>query len=139
MASSANGVFPKKFIWFLLLLVLAASVTVGCWWFQGDTQPNQNLLTVEVERGDLEDLVGQNGPTERREVTVGVSNRVQAEILDGLEDGDRPVNSPRSAGSANKTSARFRRNSGRLTGLDRYGPKHVEYHSGLSVGRNKVV
>ena len=39
-------------------------------------------------------LVDSNGLPHTREVTVGVSNRVQAEIVEGLEAGDRVVSSP---------------------------------------------
>lgn len=94
MASSANGVFPKKCVWFLLLLVLAPSVAVGWWWFQGDAQPNQNLLTVEVERGDLEDLVTATGALQPRDyVDVGAQVSGQLEVLhvqigDNVKQGD---------------------------------------------------
>ena len=43
-------------------------------------------------------VLGSNGQPEQRAVTVGVTNRVQAEIVDGLEEGDRVVSSPRGAG-----------------------------------------
>ncbi|WP_328188262.1 efflux RND transporter periplasmic adaptor subunit [Marinobacter sp. OP 3.4] len=43
-------------------------------------------------------LVDSNGLPHTREVTVGVSNRVQAEIIEGLEEGDRIVSSPARAG-----------------------------------------
>ncbi|MCK7545678.1 efflux RND transporter periplasmic adaptor subunit [Marinobacter bryozoorum] len=43
-------------------------------------------------------VVGDDGEPRERQVTVGVTNRVQAEILDGLEEGERIVSSPRSAG-----------------------------------------
>ena len=39
-------------------------------------------------------VVGSDGLPQPREVMVGVSNRVQAEIVDGLEEGDRIVSSP---------------------------------------------
>lgn len=39
-------------------------------------------------------VVGRNGQPEPRDVTVGVSNRVQAEIIDGLEEGDLVLSSP---------------------------------------------
>jgi hypothetical protein len=57
MASPAVAVSRRKHIWFLLIVVLVTAVAVGGWWFQSDRQPNQNLLTVPVQRGDLEDLV----------------------------------------------------------------------------------
>ena len=94
MASSANGVFPKKFVLFVLFLVLAASAAVGWWWFQGDAQPNQNLLTVEVERGDLEDLVTATGALQPRDyVDVGAQVSGQLEVLhvqigDNVKQGD---------------------------------------------------
>lgn len=43
-------------------------------------------------------VVGDDGEPRERQVTVGVTNRVQAEILDGLEEGERIVSSPRTAG-----------------------------------------
>jgi len=43
-------------------------------------------------------VVGEDGEPRERQVTVGVTNRVQAEILDGLEEGERIVSSPRTAG-----------------------------------------
>lgn len=46
-------------------------------------------------------VLGSNGQPEQRGVTVGVTNRVQAEIVDGLKEGDRVVSSPRGAGSTN--------------------------------------
>ncbi|WP_372972735.1 efflux RND transporter periplasmic adaptor subunit [Marinobacter sp.] len=44
-------------------------------------------------------VVGADGQAQQREVTVGVTNRVQAEIRDGLEEGEEVVSSPRSAGA----------------------------------------
>ena len=43
-------------------------------------------------------VMGEDGEPRERQVTVGVTNRVQAEILDGLEEGERIVSSPRTAG-----------------------------------------
>lgn len=49
-------------------------------------------------------VIGNDGQPQAREVVVGVTNRVQAEILSGLDEGDRVVSSPRSA--ANDGDAR---------------------------------
>lgn len=81
MASSASAVFPKKVLWSLLFLAVIALVVAG-WWFQGDTQPNQSVPTVEVERGDLEDLITATGVLQPRDyVDVGAQVSGQLEVL----------------------------------------------------------
>lgn len=47
-------------------------------------------------------VVGSDGQPQPREVTVGVSNRVQAQITDGLEEGDRIVSSPARTGESGR-------------------------------------
>ena len=82
MASPAVAVSRRKHIWFLLIVVLVTAVAVGGWWFQSDRQPNQNLLTVPVQRGDLEDLVTATGVLQPRDyVDVGAQVSGQLEVL----------------------------------------------------------
>ena len=94
MASPAVAVSRRKHIWFLLIVVLVTAVAVGGWWFQSDRQPNQNLLTVPVQRGDLEDLVTATGVLQPRDyVDVGAQVSGQLEVLhvrigDDVKEGD---------------------------------------------------
>lgn len=94
MASPAVSVSRRKHIWFLLIVVLVTAVAVGGWWFQRDRQPNQNLLTVPVQRGDLEDLVTATGVLQPRDyVDVGAQVSGQLEVLhvrigDEIKEGD---------------------------------------------------
>lgn len=94
MASPAVAVSRRKHIWFLLIVVLVTAVAVGGWWFQRDRQPDQNLLTVAVQRGDLEDLVTATGVLQPRDyVDVGAQVSGQLEVLhvrigDDVKEGD---------------------------------------------------
>ncbi|WP_428399643.1 efflux RND transporter periplasmic adaptor subunit [Marinobacter salarius] len=94
MASPAVAVSRRKHIWFLLIVVLVTAVAVGGWWFQSDRQPNQNLLSVPVQRGDLEDLVTATGVLQPRDyVDVGAQVSGQLEVLhvrigDDVKEGD---------------------------------------------------
>lgn len=73
-------VSPRKFVW-PVLLVLAAVIAAG-WWFQRDRQPQQNVLTVTVERGELEDLVTATGVLQPRDyVDVGAQVSGQLKLL----------------------------------------------------------
>ncbi|MEH6560757.1 MAG: efflux RND transporter periplasmic adaptor subunit [Marinobacter sp.] len=73
-------VSPRKFVW-PVLLVLAAVIAAG-WWFQRDRQPQQNVLTVTVERGGLEDLVTATGVLQPRDyVDVGAQVSGQLKLL----------------------------------------------------------
>lgn len=73
-------VSPRKFVW-PVLLVLAAVMAAG-WWFQRDRQPQQNVLTVTVERGGLEDLVTATGVLQPRDyVDVGAQVSGQLKLL----------------------------------------------------------
>lgn len=81
MASPAVAVSRRKHIWFLLIMVLATAFAAG-WWFQRDSQPDQNLLTVAVQRGDLEDLVTATGVLQPRDyVDVGAQVSGQLKVL----------------------------------------------------------
>lgn len=53
MNSPAFAVFPRRHVWLSLLVGLAVLIIAGWWWFQCDSQPDRNLLTVAVQRGDL--------------------------------------------------------------------------------------
>src|SRR5690554_2061371 len=57
-------------------------------------------------------VLGGGGVIEQRKVTVGVSNRVQVEILDGLEEGERVVSNPRGERGAKSSSGNSRRMPG---------------------------
>lgn len=67
------------------------------------TALNRRGLTTTVQ------VLGSDGEIEQRNVTVGVSNRVQVEILDGLEEGERVVSSSRGNGGAKSPSGSSRR------------------------------
>ncbi|MDX1551802.1 MAG: efflux RND transporter periplasmic adaptor subunit [Marinobacter sp.] len=93
MAPPAVAVFRRKHIWFLLIMVLTPAIATG-WWFQQDGQPDQNLLTVAVQRGDLEDLVTATGVLQPRDyVDVGAQVSGQLKVLhvqigDDVKQGD---------------------------------------------------
>jgi macrolide-specific efflux system membrane fusion protein len=61
-------------------------------------QPRRKLFKVTV--------VTSSGAQEEREVTVGVSNRVSAEIVSGLKEGDKVVAGVKPAGGAGETRQR---------------------------------
>jgi len=72
----------RKFLGAMLLAVLAGAVFAGWWWLQADTRQDQNLLTVDVERGDLEDLVTATGVLQPRDyVDVGAQVSGQLKVL----------------------------------------------------------
>lgn len=93
MAPPAVAVSRRKHIWFLLIMVLTPAIATG-WWFQQDGQPDQNLLTVAVQRGDLEDLVTATGVLQPRDyVDVGAQVSGQLKVLhvqigDDVKQGD---------------------------------------------------
>lgn len=53
-------------------------------------------------------VLGRNGQPVERSVTVGVTNRVQAQILDGLEAGDRVVSGSRGGQTGSSGGQRIR-------------------------------
>jgi macrolide-specific efflux system membrane fusion protein len=54
-------------------------------------------------------LMGADGKVQRRQVTVGVSNRVSAQIVSGLEEGEKVVASRKqTAATGNASSSRPR-------------------------------
>jgi len=80
MVFPAHAVSPKRFVWPLLLVVVAAIAVV--WWFQRDSQTQPAVLTVKVERGDLEDLVTATGVLQPRDyVDVGAQVSGQLKVL----------------------------------------------------------
>lgn len=58
-------------------------------------------------------VVGADGQSRPRTVAVGVTNRVQAEILDGLEEGERVVSNPGASQRAQGNDSR----AGRMAGM----------------------
>ncbi|MBK1850205.1 efflux RND transporter periplasmic adaptor subunit [Marinobacter sp. 1-4A] len=92
MGDEVRMFFPKKFVW-PVLLVLVAVIAAG-WWLQKDKQPQENLLTVAVERGGLEDLVTATGVLQPRDyVDVGAQvsgqlKRLHVEVGKDVKEGD---------------------------------------------------
>lgn len=92
MVSPVNVLSRRKFVWPVLLVVIV--VIAAIWWFQRDSQPQQNVLTVTVERGDLEDLVTATGVLQPRDyVDVGAQVSGQLKVLhvqvgDKVKEGD---------------------------------------------------
>ncbi|MBS8241676.1 efflux RND transporter periplasmic adaptor subunit [Marinobacter lipolyticus] len=93
MAPPAVRVSRRKHIRFLLIMVLVTASIAG-WWVQADSAPSPNLLTVAVQRGDLQDLVTATGVLQPRDyVDVGAQVSGQLEVLhvqtgDDVKEGD---------------------------------------------------
>ena len=93
MAPPAVRVSRRKHIRFLLIMVLVTASIAG-WWVQADSEPSPNLLTVAVQRGDLQDLVTATGVLQPRDyVDVGAQVSGQLEVLhvqtgDDVKEGD---------------------------------------------------
>jgi len=72
----------RKLLGAMLLVVLAGAVFAGWWWLQADTRQDQNLLTADVLRGNLEDLVTATGVLQPRDyVDVGAQVSGQLKVL----------------------------------------------------------
>jgi macrolide-specific efflux system membrane fusion protein len=70
--------------------------------------PASALRRTEGRRGDVTVVVvDDSGVQSERKVTIGVSNRVAAEVISGLKEGDRVV-----AGTKTKETTSTRRNGG---------------------------
>lgn len=94
MASAAAVSGQKHYGRWLFLLVLVAAVAVGAWWWNRDQGPEKALLTIAVEKGDLEDLVTATGKLQPRDfVDVGAQVSGQLKLLhvqtgDVVKEGD---------------------------------------------------
>jgi len=57
----------------------------------GERRPGRGRQNVGSAAATVQVVVGQNDETEVREIIVGVTSRISAEVLSGLEDGDRVI------------------------------------------------
>ncbi len=93
MSMPATGTIYKRFGGLLLLVLMVAALAAG-WWYLQRPPAQPPLLTVAVERGDLEDLVTATGVLQPRDyVDVGAQVSGQLEIIhvntgDQVQKGD---------------------------------------------------